>query len=119
MRSDAASTHTLVVGMAFLTGGVVGAAAALLFTPAEGRETREQIRGYLGGAWDRTRDRIGTVANTVANQGRGFVSDTVAPLNAAYRAGRDAYRSETTRLRRLVRADAAAGGEKAESRQPM
>ncbi len=115
MRSDAASTQTIVIGMAFLTGGVLGAAVALLSTPTEGRETREQIRGYLGGAWDRTRDRIGTVAN----QGRGFMSDTVAPLNAAYRAGRDAYRSETTRLRRLVRADAAAAGERAESRQPM
>ena len=34
------------VGLAFLDGGLVGAAVALLLAPQAGRESREQLRGY-------------------------------------------------------------------------
>ena len=34
------------VGLAFVTGGLAGAAVALLLAPQSGRESREQVRGY-------------------------------------------------------------------------
>ena len=34
------------VGLAFVTGGLAGAAVALLLAPQSGRESREQLRGY-------------------------------------------------------------------------
>ena len=34
------------VGLAFVTGGLAGAAVALLLAPQSGRESREQMRGY-------------------------------------------------------------------------
>ena len=34
------------VGFAFVTGGLAGAAVALLLAPQSGRESREQVRGY-------------------------------------------------------------------------
>ena len=33
------------VGVAFVTGGLLGAAAALLLAPQSGRQSREQLRG--------------------------------------------------------------------------
>lgn len=34
------------VGLVFVSGGLVGAAMALLLTPMSGRKTRNQLRGY-------------------------------------------------------------------------
>jgi gas vesicle protein len=99
MKSDAGMTHRTKIGLAFVVGGMVAAGVTLLCAPEEGSQARGRVRGYLGGAWDRTRDALGTVAN----QGRGIVSGSVAPINAAYRAGREAYRSESTRLRDATR----------------
>jgi gas vesicle protein len=51
--------HQLMVGalgfpkrhfMAFLSGATVGAVAALLVAPQSGRESREQLRGYVNRA---------------------------------------------------------------------
>ena len=40
--------------LAFLTGASVGAAAGLLLAPKTGRESRNQLRGYI----EKTRDKL-------------------------------------------------------------
>jgi gas vesicle protein len=69
--------------LAFILGAVSGAAVALLYAPATGRETRE----YLGERAAEARDKAAEAAvkgRDALNQGR----DT---LNTAIERGREAY----------------------------
>ncbi|MFZ5876111.1 MAG: YtxH domain-containing protein [Nitrospirota bacterium] len=52
------------VGAAFLIGGAIGAAVALLFAPRSGEETREEIRKF----YDRSRSRMGELQEDVADR---------------------------------------------------
>ena len=77
--------------LAFLVGAVAGAAVALLFAPATGRETRE----YLG---DRAREGREKAAE-VAERGRQAVQQGRETIVSAIERGREAYqqaRRETT-----------------------
>ena len=69
--------------LAFLLGAVSGAAVALLYAPASGRETRE----YLGERAREGRER----AAEVAAKGREIVAQGRETLATAIERGRDAY----------------------------
>lgn len=69
--------------LAFILGAVSGAAVALLYAPAAGRETRE----YLG---DRARD-AGARAADAAAKGREAVNQGRETLTTAIERGRQAY----------------------------
>ncbi len=51
-------------GTAFLLGGAIGAAVALLFAPRSGEETREEIRKF----YDRSRARMGEMQEDVTER---------------------------------------------------
>ena len=71
------------VMLAFLLGAVSGAAVALLYAPAAGRETRD----YLG-----ERAREGRVrAAEAAEKGRQVVSEGREVIASAIERGREAY----------------------------
>jgi gas vesicle protein len=75
--------------LAFLLGAVSGAAVALLYAPATGRETRE----FLGDKAREGRERAAEVAERgrqIINQGR----ETVA---TAIERGREAYQQARAR----------------------
>lgn len=55
--------------LAFVLGGLVGAAVALLTAPKSGRQTREQIRGVAHDARERAEDYY--------DQMKGRISDTM------------------------------------------
>ena len=89
------------VGLAFMTGGLAGAAIALLLAPQSGREAREQVRGYAR----RTEARVHELADTATevmdqavNQGREFIKDTQTVVTEAVEAGRTAMQRERERL---------------------
>ena len=89
------------VGLAFMTGGLAGAAIALLLAPQSGREAREQLRGYAR----RTEARVHELADTATevmdqavNQGREFIKDTQTVVTEAVEAGRTAMQRERERL---------------------
>ena len=68
------------VGLAFLGGGLVGAAMALLLAPQSGRQSREQLRGYARRAEENIHELAETatqILDQTVNKGREFIKDTL------------------------------------------
>jgi gas vesicle protein len=89
------------VGLAFLTGGLVGAAVALLLAPQSGRESREQLRGYARRAEEHVHEfaeKATEALDQAADKGREFIKDKQAVLTEAVEAGRTAMQWERERL---------------------
>jgi gas vesicle protein len=93
--------------MAFILGGLTGAALALLYAPRSGRETRDLLSEKLREGADRTRD----LREQARERGRAFVDEAAEYVErqkaaveerkerftAAVEAGRQAYREEKDR----------------------
>jgi gas vesicle protein len=75
--------------LAFVLGAVSGAAVALLYAPAAGRDTR----GYLGDKARESRDR----AAEAAAKGRDIVTQGRETLATAIEKGKEAYQQARTR----------------------
>ncbi len=89
------------VGLAFVGGGLVGAAMALLLAPQSGRESREQLRGSTRQAKEKAHelaDRATQVLDQAVGKGREFVQEKKAVLTEAVEAGRTAMQRERERL---------------------
>jgi gas vesicle protein len=90
--------------LAFLLGGLAGAAAAILFAPRSGRETRELLGERLREGAERGRELGGKVASRsrdvlddageYLSRGKETVERQKDRLAAALEAGRQAYREE-------------------------
>ena len=89
------------VGLAFVTGGLLGAAAALLLAPQSGRQSQEQLRGYARRA-ERSAHELADKATEVVDQtldkGREFVQEKKSVLTKVVEAGRAAMHRERDRL---------------------
>jgi gas vesicle protein len=88
-------------GLAFVTGGLLGAVAALLLAPQSGRQSREQLRGYARRAEEGVHDladKASEVADQALDKGREFIEDKQAVLSEAVEAGRTAMQRERDRL---------------------
>ena len=86
-RDDGAGAGSIL--LAFLLGAVSGAAVALLYAPAAGRDTRE----YLGEKARESRER----AAAMAEKGRQIVNDGRETLASAIERGREAYQQARSR----------------------
>ena len=84
-RSSGAGT----VMLAFLVGAIAGAAVALLYAPATGKETRE----FLGDKAREGRER----ANAAAERGREVLHQGRDTLSTAIERGREAYQAARAR----------------------
>jgi len=80
-RDEGAGAGSIL--LAFLLGAIGGAAVALLYAPAPGRETRER----LGEKAREGRER----ANEAAQKGRQILKDGRETLTTAIERGREAY----------------------------
>ena len=88
-------------GLAFVTGGLLGAAAALLLAPQSGRESQRQLRGYVRRAEEGVHELADKAAEGVdqaMDKGRDFIKDKQADLTEAVEAGRTAMQREHDRL---------------------
>ena len=88
-------------GLAFVTGGLLGAAAALLLAPQSGRESQKQFRGYARRAEEGVHelaDKASEGMDQALDKGREFIKDKQAVLTEAVEAGRTAMRREHERL---------------------
>ena len=85
------------VGLAFVTGGLAGAAMALLLTPQSGRESRKQVRGYGQRAEEQAHELADTATQALdqaVDKGREFVQEKKMVLTEAVEAGRTAMSRE-------------------------
>jgi len=85
------------VGLAFLGGGLVGAAMALLLAPQSGRESREQLREYARRAEENVHELVEKAVGVLdqkVGKGREFIKDKQAVLIEAVAAGRAAMHRE-------------------------
>jgi gas vesicle protein len=88
-------------GVAFVTGGLLGAAAALLLAPQSGRQSREQLRGYARRAEEGVHelaDKAGEVVDHTLEKGHEFIKDKQTVLTEAVEAGGTAMQRERDRL---------------------
>lgn len=89
------------VGLAFVTGGLLGAAAALLLAPQSGRKSQEQLRGYARRAEESVHelaDKASEVVCQALDKGRDFIKDKQPVTTEAVEAGRTAMPRERERL---------------------
>ena len=89
------------VGLAFVTGGLAGAAVALLLAPQSGRKSREQVRGYRQRAEEQVHELTDTASQALeqaVDKGREFIKDKQAVVAEAVEAGRAAMSREHERL---------------------
>jgi len=89
------------VGLAFVTGGLAGAAMALLLAPQSGRESRKQVRGYGQRAEEQVHelaDKATDVMDQAVDKGREFIKDKQAVVTEAIEAGRVAFSRGRERL---------------------
>ena len=89
------------VGLAFVGGGLFGAAMALLLAPQSGRESRDQMRGYARRAGDHLHECTDTAAQALdeaVDKGREFIKDKQGVVTEAIEAGRTAMQREHDRL---------------------
>lgn len=75
--------------LAFLLGAISGAAVALLYAPAPGRETRD----YLGERAKEGRER----AAAAAEKGRDIITQGKETITTAIDRGREAYQQARSR----------------------
>jgi gas vesicle protein len=103
MSDDRGSSASSTI-LAFLLGGLAGAAAAILLAPRSGRETRELLGERLREGAERGRELGGQVASRgrdvlddageYVSRGKETVERQKDRLAAAFEAGRQAYREE-------------------------
>ncbi len=89
------------VGWALVSGGLLGAAMALLLAPQSGRETREQLGGYARRAEKNIHelaDNAIRILDQAVDKGHEFIKDKQAVLSDAVEAGRVAMKQERERL---------------------
>jgi gas vesicle protein len=91
----------VAVGLALVSGGLLGAAMALLLAPKSGRQAREQVRGYARRAEENVHELADKAANTLdqaLDTGHKFIKDKQAALSEAVEAGRVAMQGERERV---------------------
>ena len=89
------------VGLAFVTGGLLGAAAALLLAPQSGRQSQEQLRGYARRAEESVHelaDKATEVVDQALDKGREFIQEKKSVLTKAIETGRAAMHRERDQL---------------------
>ncbi len=87
--------------MFFLLGGLVGAAAALLYAPASGRDTRKRIRDLADDVRNRVSDYTDDVKERISSgieKGKHNIAGKKTMIKSAIEAGKEAYSKEKERF---------------------
>jgi gas vesicle protein len=99
--ADNRGCSLVAVGLAFVTGGVLGAGAALLLAPQSGRQSQEQLRGYARRAEESVHElavKATEVVDHALDKGREFIQEKKSVLTEAIETGRTVMHRERERL---------------------
>ncbi|HBU70101.1 MAG TPA: hypothetical protein DEE98_06920 [Elusimicrobia bacterium] len=80
--------------LAFLLGGIVGAAIGILYAPRSGKETRERLHGLGDDLTDKLKDMGGDViekAEHVVHDVKDKIMSQKDKIESAFEAGKKAY----------------------------
>jgi gas vesicle protein len=85
------------MSLAFLSGAIIGAVAAILYAPKSGAETRTALRNYAQRTEEdlveKAREIRGDLTRTIEDAKR-YLRETEATIEAAFAAGKDAFKKE-------------------------
>jgi len=97
MDNEEATCSAQAVAFAFLGGAIAGVAAALLFAPKSGLETRRDVKGYARRAeeevLERAKEARAALDETI-ERGKQFIAEKAAVVDAAVKAGREAMKEK-------------------------
>ena len=97
MDNEEATGSAQAVVFAFLGGAIAGVAAALLFAPKSGQETRRHVKGYARRAeeevLERAKEARAALDETI-ERGKQFIAEKAAVVDAAVKAGREAMKEK-------------------------
>jgi gas vesicle protein len=99
-RDEGAGAGSIL--LAFILGAVSGAAVALLYAPAAGKDTRDYLNDKARDLSDKARDareRASAAAAAAAEQGREVMKEGRETLATAIDRGREAYQQARARER--------------------
>lgn len=85
------------LSIAFLTGAMLGAVAAILYAPTSGEETRRTIKGYARRTEEEVLEKakeIRTDVSRTVEDAKRFLKDTEATIAAALSAAKEAFKKE-------------------------
>lgn len=85
------------VSIAFLSGAVIGAVAAILYTPKSGAETRTVLRGYVRRTEDEVLEKAKEIRADLSHtveEAKRYLKETEATIAAALAAGKEAFKKE-------------------------
>ncbi len=85
------------VTMAFLSGAILGAIAAMLYAPKSGEETRTALRGYARRTEEEVLEKAKDIRKDLAHtleEARRFVKEAEVTIAAAVAAGKEAFKKE-------------------------
>ncbi|MGB5045659.1 MAG: YtxH domain-containing protein, partial [Nitrospira sp.] len=89
----------LGVSIAFLSGAMLGAMAAILYAPSSGEETRRAIKGYARRTEEEVLEKAKEVRREISHsvdEAKRYLKETEATIAAALAAGKEAFKKEKT-----------------------
>jgi len=93
------SCSGLGVSIAFLSGAMLGAMAAILYAPSSGEETRRAIKGYARRTEEEVLEKAKEVRKEISHsvdEAKRYLKETEATIAAALAAGKEAFKKEKT-----------------------
>jgi len=87
----------LGVSMAFISGAMLGAMAAILYAPHSGEETRRAIKGYARRTEEDVLEKAKEIRADIAqtmDEAKRYLKETEATIAAALAAGKEAFKKE-------------------------
>ncbi len=87
------------VSIAFLSGAIIGAVAAILYAPKSGEETRTTLRGYARRTEEEVLEKAREVRREITHsvdEAKRFLKETEQTISAAFAAGKEAFKKEKT-----------------------
>jgi gas vesicle protein len=97
MGDQQGSCSGVAVSIAFLSGAVLGAVAAMLSAPKSGAETRTAIRGYARRAEDEVVEKAKEIRADLAHtveEAKQYLKETEATIAAALAAAKEAFKKQ-------------------------